>query len=53
METTQKLYREGNKFYLVTMWENGVVTLKIKENGWSDIWSIGLREVDSLGNDLD
>lgn len=35
---------EQNRYYLVEVYPNGKVTLKIKENGWSDTWSLPLED---------
>lgn len=31
---------KAEKFYLVDIYEDGTVTLKVKEEGWGDIWSL-------------
>lgn len=31
------------RYYLVEIWDNRV-TLKVKEQGWSDTWSLPLKE---------
>jgi translation elongation factor P/translation initiation factor 5A len=41
----QFIYQDGDKFYLVDVYEDGQVTLKIKENGWHDTWSLPIKEV--------
>lgn len=41
----QYIFQQGAQFYLVDIYENGTVTLKVKENGWSDTWSLPLDEV--------
>jgi hypothetical protein len=48
----QKLFRAGDMYFLVESYPSGVVTLKVKENGWGDIWSLPLQKVDSSGNAL-
>jgi len=40
----QHIFQDGSRFYLVEVRENGQVTLKVKENGWSDIWSAPVPE---------
>ena len=45
----QHLYKKDNQFFLVDIWESGVVTLKVKEHGWSDTWSLSLDVVNSNG----
>lgn len=49
MQGKDYIYKNEGQFYLVTIWENGKVTLKIKEQGWSDIWSPSLDECDQSG----
>lgn len=49
MKSKDYIYKNEGQFYLVTMWENGKVTLKIKEQGWSDTWSASLDECDPFG----
>lgn len=39
------VFENENKFYLVEIYEDGKVSLKIKENGWSDIWSLPIKEI--------
>ena len=39
------VFQDGNKFYLVEIYPDGKVNLKIKENGWSDIWSLPIKEM--------
>ena len=41
----QHVYKNGDKYYLVDIWDNGAVTLKLKDDGWGDIWSLPLEEV--------
>ena len=42
----QHIFQDGLLgFYLVEINESGKVTLKIKEKGWSDIWSLPVEEV--------
>lgn len=39
------IFQKGASFYLVEMYPDGKVTLKVKEDGWSDTWSLPLDEV--------
>jgi hypothetical protein len=39
------IFSEGERYYLVEIYEDGAVSLKIKEDGWSDTWSLPLDEV--------
>jgi len=41
----QHIFQEGERFYLVDIYESGRVTLKVKEEGWTDIWSLPVDEV--------
>ena len=41
----QYIFQQGAQYFLVDIYENGTVTLKVKENGWSDTWSLPLDEV--------
>ena len=43
-QSVQQVFELNNSYYLVEIWPNGKVTLKIKENGWSDTWSLPLEE---------
>jgi len=36
--------KEENEYFLVEVYENKV-TLKVKRDGWSDIWSLPLEQV--------
>lgn len=40
----QHVYQEGEQYYLVEIYE-GQVTLKIKHHGYSDIWSLPIKEI--------
>lgn len=53
MSAKQYVYRKGNEFFLVDIWENGEVTLKVKEQGWSDTWSLSLERVGDVGQRLE
>lgn len=39
------IFQDGEKFYGVELCENGEVILKVKENGWSDIWSLPVKKL--------
>ena len=41
----QQVFQDGAKYYLVELYPNGKIILKVKENGWSDIWSLPVEEV--------
>jgi hypothetical protein len=41
----QGVFQLGAMFFLVNVWEDGTITLKVKENGWSDTWSLPVAEV--------
>lgn len=41
----QYIYQDGDRYYLVEVWPSGVVTLKVKEDGWSDTWSLPIEKV--------
>jgi len=49
MSANQYVYRKDNQFFLVDIWENGEVTLKVKDEGWSDTWSLSLERVGDVG----
>ena len=38
-----------NNYYLIELYEDGRMTLKIKDNGWSDVWSLPVDECDYVG----
>jgi hypothetical protein len=40
----KQLFQDGNKFYFVEVID-GKIILKVKENGWSDIWSLPIKEM--------
>ena len=52
MASKQFVYRKDNEFFLIDIWENGEVTLKVKEQGWSDTWSLTLERVSDVGQRL-
>ena len=42
----QYVFQNGmDNYYLVDIYEDGTVTLKIKTQGWGDIWTLPLEEV--------
>ena len=41
----QHIFQEGNSYYLVDIYPDGRVYLKVKQDGWSDTWSLPLEEV--------
>ena len=36
----QYIFQDEDKYYLVEVFPDGKVSLKIKEDGWSDTWSL-------------
>ena len=42
-----KIFQDGDKYYFVEVYENGEIVLKIKENGWGDIWSLAIKEMEN------
>jgi len=52
MSAKQYVYKQGEQFFLVDVWDNGEVTLKVKDKGWSDTWSLSLDRVNSVGQPL-
>ena len=42
--STQAIFQDGNKYYLVDIYPDGKVTLKVKEDGWGDTWSLPVEE---------
>jgi hypothetical protein len=53
MSANQYVFKKDNQFFLVDIWESGGVTLKVKEQGWSDTWSLSLEPVSNLGQRLE
>ena len=45
MTTNKAIFQDGNKFYFVEVLENNQIILKVKENGWSDTWSLPIQEL--------
>jgi hypothetical protein len=52
MASEQYVFRKDNEFFLIDVWENGQLTLKVKEHGWSDTWSLALERVGDVGQRL-
>jgi len=44
VQKMQQIFQDGDKFYLVEVTNDNRITLKIKENGWHDIWSLPVEE---------
>lgn len=42
---TQAVFQDGEKYYLVEVFPDNKISLKVKENGWSDTWSLPVEEV--------
>lgn len=40
------VFEKESTYYLVEISEDGKVYLKIKENGWSDTWSLPIKELE-------
>jgi len=38
-----------DQFFLVDVYDNGQIFLKVKEFGWSDTWSLPLAQTDGYG----
>jgi hypothetical protein len=36
-------------YYLIELWEDGNMSLKVKDLGWSDVWSLPLDKCDYIG----
>jgi len=48
MALSQYVFEDKGKFYLVDVYlPEGKVYLKIKEDGWGDVWSLPLEQVES------
>ena len=43
MSVTTHIFEQGEKFFMVDIYEDGRVFLKVKENGWGDTWSLPLE----------
>lgn len=41
---TIAIFQDGEKYYCVEVFPDNRITLKIKENGWSDTWSLPVEE---------
>jgi hypothetical protein len=50
----QYIYQDGNEYFLIDVYKDtidgDVVTLKVKRNGWSDIWSLPLQLIKETDN---
>lgn len=44
MVSQQFIFSDENEYFLVEVYE-GKVTLKIKRQGWSDTWSLPVKQV--------
>lgn len=40
----QQIFQDGETYYLVEVSASGRITLKVKENGWGDTWSLPVEE---------
>lgn len=40
----QHIFQDGDRYFLVDITES-FISLKIKENGWDDIWSLPIKKV--------
>ena len=47
MALSQYVFENEGKFYLVDIYRDGRVYLKIKEDGWGDVWSLPIPQVES------
>ena len=41
---TLQIFQDGEKYYMVEIYPDGKIYLKIKENGWGDTWSLPVEE---------
>jgi hypothetical protein len=41
---TSQIFQDGETYYLVEIFPNGKISLKVKENGWGDTWSLPVEE---------
>ena len=46
---SQHIFKNGQSFYLAEISPKGQLTLKVKEFGWSDTWSLPLETCDHVG----
>ena len=46
---SQHIFKNGQSYYLAEVSPQGQLTLKVKEFGWSDTWSLPLDTCDHLG----
>jgi hypothetical protein len=47
---TRQIFQDGEKYYMVEIYPDGKIILKVKENGWGDTWSLPVEER-TWGND--
>jgi hypothetical protein len=47
---TRQIFQDGEKYYMVEIYPDGKIILKVKENGWGDTWSLPV-EPKSWGED--
>lgn len=50
MVSKQYVYEDGNEYFLIEVYE-GKVTLKVKRHGWSDTWSLPLKQIKGDNSD--
>ena len=43
--SAQYVFQDGAQFYLINIYPEGTITLKVKRDGWSDTWSLPLEQV--------
>lgn len=41
----QQIFQDGEKYYLVEVTNDNRITLKVKEYGWGDTWSLPVEEM--------
>jgi len=46
----EQIFQDGEKYYFVEVTADNRIILKVKENGWGDIWSLPV-EPKSWGED--
>ena len=45
VQKMQQIFQDGEKFYFVEVTADNRIILKVKENGWHDIWSLPVEAV--------
>lgn len=40
----QYIFEDANEYFLIDVYD-GKITLKVKRNGWSDTWSLPLKQI--------